>query len=470
MSTWKFAVACPIRNHKFRFGKSVTTTFTNDSENTDLDAVIKVVDTSPSLENILQADDVVTLGASSQSGYVGNTEQLQVSSVSVAGSVATITFTENCSNEYAEGDKLICFGTRLAGNYSLTGTGKRYARTIKPPGGGKLTRYAQVIYGDGEDGSSGGIYYPFASNPFFPSAYYRFGLRYKVDFQDYSGDSKIYLGVSDGVSEFLGRTVTTSDQLTFTDYLSSSGITAAKNALLSGGNGSFTVYLMLYPYMMTGYDSGEMTLAEVFIEHIAGVEEELTVQRAYQTSDASVSIVAYGDSSDFTVGTNVAIVTDDDNYTGVISGIYGNSLVIQLDDPQTVSVAQGDKVILKTDGYLEFTEYPLASSLDYGIIEDRKTILLADTLPVEIYQTAEPDAFDRFYVRAHFSNVPNSLWTKFKRLLDWQKRGHLINLHTDWVDLPLCMTGKVTISNLTKRELWDLTYRSFDFEFEETLL
>ena len=73
----------------------------------------------------------------------------------------------------------------------------------------------------------------------------------------------------------------------------------------------------------------------------------------------------------------------------------------------------------------------------------------------------------KYEINCRFTNVSTTIWTYLSRLLDIQKNGYKLNLHSYIDELPEVLTGFLYISGISK-EHWDVNLISFDFRFVES--
>ena len=122
-----------------------------------------------------------------------------------------------------------------------------------------------------------------------------------------------------------------------------------------------------------------------------------------------------------------------------------------------------------SNGYYEFTDTPINSSVDYDPIET-SVIQKASPNNLKMFGNQFEDRTTRWWFKCFFSNVSPTAWRKIEKFLWWQERGHMLNFHPFIDDLPSVMTGFMRIKDRTKGRLWDQTYRSFELYFEEAVI
>jgi hypothetical protein len=109
------------------------------------------------------------------------------------------------------------------------------------------------------------------------------------------------------------------------------------------------------------------------------------------------------------------------------------------------------------DGCLDFARYyawPTEGSFSFKqIITD---------------STFSPD-LKRSLISFEIENSRQDFYDQLLRLLEWQERGYLLNLHSYINDVPNTLTGRLKLSNI-KKPHWDLSLRDLSIEFEEVLI
>ena len=252
-------------------------------------------------------------------------------------------------------------------------------------------------------------------------------------------------------------------------------------------------YLIIFVEGRNVGDYVSLFIDDVYLEHAHGttpitrVTESISVARGSRLTNLTVV-----DASNFTVGEGVYLVDKTNGQIGyaVISRIDVDYRALNFSDTMwfrkwnttTNKYEEKDNGALDTDisvyddvrlqqtnnGYYTFTEYPIRSSLAIDEIYPETKVSLADGSAKIFHTTSEGDKGVRYRIRCRFENVPSTMWDKLMVLLNWQRKGNMLNLHPMYDDLPSVMTGRMRLSNITKT-YWDLSYRSFNFEFEELL-
>jgi len=122
-----------------------------------------------------------------------------------------------------------------------------------------------------------------------------------------------------------------------------------------------------------------------------------------------------------------------------------------------------------TDGCLDFARYnvwPAGNSITWDLQEvaDRRADSADGTSDLVDATGSKYDK--RYVIKATFENVSQEFWDDLDRLMDWQRKGHLITLHPALNDLPAVLVGEIEIDQVQKN-FWDLRKRSFALTFIE---
>ena len=469
---FQLAVAVPIKNHKFRW--PVRNVSTLSSAATSGTKTLSINDSSNYYKTIDYGDSIA-IGESSNSSYSGKSEVGTVSSFSYASNILTIVLEDAITNSYASGDTVTLYGSKHPNNWTFASD--RTPVTILPPDGGYSDRYALFQYAPAGGTTFGGVNYAMTLGDLKKSTAYRFGMHYKYDVYNHSGNARLNVQISDGISMFMGENVTGSDVLSWTEYALYGNIT---NADLSAATGhSFSIYQKLGDTT----DNSFMWVDDVYLEH-ADIYPHVPFK---YDSSISVGIANLFDNTVFSVGDTIivhALVEADDgtssyeNFVTTISALSTNNQSIFYGVPLGVSgtIKAEDSngsyvswVTKMSNGYYQFADFPVLSSLNYDYVKTDKTVKTASNTLYNIGDGFQ-DRTERMYLKCHFSNIGQDMWDKIMEFKRWQDRGYTLNLHPGVDDLPPVMTGYMTISGLTKSEHPLLTYRSFDFYFEEALI
>ncbi len=490
---WEMAVAVPIKNHKFRYGQFKGTTLASAA--TAGNSTLIVNQTSPVISDIVRRGDSIIIGESSNSSYEGKTETKSIKSVSSN----TITLNSAISNSYSSGDTVRVYGSKLSGGWDVDDFVnpkgiKSYAGQYS---GGKVDNYAQQLQFNFEsaDFSSGSRFfgdfqYNFSSNPFIEATNYRAGIILKSYGRNISGNCGIAVTVSDGTRydptgdiHFISGFGSTVDNSSWTEITTENMSDLRHTALeLSGASNG---YINVYVRAENKYDFVNMFLDDIYLEHAHG-SSAITEASEILRAETKINVLDVLDTSGFTAGDSIIVVAKDNNYLGktTIQKVEGTTTLVcggidwwtwdssnnqhQILGIIPLTIPLESAYVQKMNkGYYTFTEYPLRSSLAISVLENYSMSTSASNVVRMYYPTSDGDKSYRMKISCRFENVPETMWKKLMYFLNWQRRGSLLNLHPKWDDVPPVMTGFMTISNITKSEHWDLTYRSFNFEFEE---
>ena len=500
---WELAVAVPIRNHKFRIGTGVGTTLTSVSESGG--GSLNVVNTNSlysinSIDLIARKDDSVIVGPSSNSSYEGKSETRQI------GTGTTPTYMDlqtDLTNAYAIGDSVRILGTALAGGWYVYNPNDASIEVVTPKSinphvgeysGGKIDDYAQHLVFDFTNATNvsdgnvwyGNFVYYFDSNPFLEGVHYRAGAVYKSYGKNVSGGCEIGLKPFDGKRQICAGGTSTIHNVDWTELTTGNSLTSFSTIDFTGAG---TAYMMVFVQAKNPNDYVSMFLDDIYLEHAHKTTAitELTEEIA---GGAQVYNLNVADASNFDTGATVVVIDQINNIKGVgtinsisedyksislanmmkfeyLNGVTATSYTVYGEGEPYATVAIGTRVQQANEGYYQLTEYPVRSSLAVDIIDQSIQSILADSTAKIYYPMSEGDKGTRYKIRCRFENVPATMWEKLMTLYRWQKKGNLLNFHGKWDDIPPVMTGFMTISNVSKALMWDLTYRSFNFEFEE---
>ena len=495
---WQMAVALPIRNNKFRYYTQKGTTL-NGAVTTGA-STATIDDTDPDMDEIAQKGDSVVFGPSTNSSYIGKAETKIISSLTstVITPIATMT------NSYADGDGVRVFGTKLAGGWLISYTADSgtiseqtaYPKSIVPftgsYAGGKIDNYCQHIIFDFSDVNFkdvgprawANLYNNFNSNPFLELIHYRAGMIYKSYGKNVSGQAAICISLSDGKRNFATGFTTTLNSEEFTELTTGTGVAIQPSTIDLSNASAGNIKIFGRGYGIDDYVS--LFIDTVYAEHAHGTTPITQLEEELSSTGQPVYALNVTDTTDFTVGERIFVVDKVNSQYGI--GVLGSvttnamnftdmmlfyklsgSTYTEYELPES-DISAGVRVQQANDGYYEFTETADRNSIRFDIINDESTSRLADGSLNFAYPSSDADRGDRFILYARFSNVPETMWQKLMVLYRWQKRGNFLNLHPQLNDLPPTMTGIMRISNITKSDHWDLTYRSFDFTFEEAII
>jgi hypothetical protein len=119
-------------------------------------------------------------------------------------------------------------------------------------------------------------------------------------------------------------------------------------------------------------------------------------------------------------------------------------------------------------GYIEINHHPAQGTLQFQRYQASKpkTIKLADGSS----ETIDPTGASKrwlYEIKASFNYVNSTVWSQFKRLMQWQDKGYKLTLHPFLPEVPHCLVGELTIKNI-KKSFWDLDKFTFQVLFRET--
>jgi len=118
------------------------------------------------------------------------------------------------------------------------------------------------------------------------------------------------------------------------------------------------------------------------------------------------------------------------------------------------------------NGFFLFTEIPLRAGFDYDFMNPSRISTLSPNLRKKV-NNFFGDKSEKMMFRCRFKNIAVADWDAIVNIWRFGENGNLINFHPFIDDLPGVMTGFLSIENMTKSELFDRTFRSFDFIFVE---
>ena len=493
---WEMGVAVPIRNHKFRYGTYKSSALEGDVTSGASSVTIETTD--PTIGNIAQRGDNMVLGPSTNTSYTGKSETVGIESI--VGNVITLKSTT--SYAYDDDDPIRVYGTRLAGGWTPNTDQGTTDEIILPKtlmgavgelSGGKVDDYSQRVvfdFSDADFDTHDTVYaefkYYFDSNPFQELFHYRAGAYAKLYGRNPGGDATRCLQLHDGIRNF---TYSYSKVYWLQSHLQwfhwhtgdASLILPSTPNLNTAENPHFNIYMggTLNNHYM------DMYLDDVYAEHAHETTPTTQTTLPIQVDErVYVLNVMYG--SEFTAGERVLLFDEANGTYGIGTVTATDAMAIYMGDMMyfyklngttydaydycPAEISAGSRVQQANAGYYTFTEYPLRSSLQVDQINPFKGTQLANNAYNVHYNQTDADRGTRFRIRCRFQNVPETMWEKLMVFKRWQERGHYLNLHPQWDDVPQVMTGVMQIQNIRKSDHWDLTYRSFDFVFEECLL
>lgn len=458
----RIAVAVPIENFSMRYGK--TGSFTLSSALSAGASSCSITDGSGvnQFARIFRVGDKIVFGQSTNTSYLGKTEEKTIKTITDAGATVTVTFAynETMTYAYASGDAVSGIGSYVpGGNWSLSTSRTSYG--IKPSGGGYDDDYAIQISDGGTVGTFG-LSYTWQVNPFLNSTYYNWGCFHRVDFFQSSGTARTQVQLGDGSGTILASTLASSDVLTWTEFTSATFKTAPNllnYALLSA---SFTLYVQ------TGSGDSANSFFDCFwCEHADGTTPQYSLTAA-ASSAGGVTGINVLDNTGLAVGDTILIASPSNNSQaeGVIVGLP-SSQAISVNLTSSLTASFGDVVKKKNNGYYTFEEKP-----DFGdsweIEGSHINVRLLNNTLRRFSPSGNSELSNRYGVKLQFSNVATTFLDKLMEIKKHQDRGSRINLHLDdtFPDIPVpFIQGFMEITNL-KKSNWDRSKVSFDLVVE----
>lgn len=500
---WEMAVALPIKNNKFKYYKTVNTTFSIAySSPGESEPRIVVNSLSEVIGKEVRKGDSIILGDSSYSGYIGQSESNTIKSISVVSSRAYITLVNALENKYSIGDNVVIYGTKLAGGWSVVNSDYTFPQKIDAYTsefiGGKVDEYVQHVIFDfdelptNQNNISGQLRYSFTNNPFLRAIHYRIGMWYKAYVTRTTGQTYAYIFLNDGKGTRASRSSSniTSDTGTWTELTSgdSSKVRMSSITQKELNTGYFSI-------VGRGFDANDdinLYIDCVYAEHAHGISPITELSKEIPGKDTThpAKIITSLDvisNENFTTGEYV-IAVDLDNEQ------YGIGVIASLPDDNTITLegimwfymwdsdnntytekqtlpwngtfSRGCRVQQANKGYYQFSEKAIQNSVGIENLNVLQTNKLSDGSETTYYNS-DGSIGDRFKLTARFENVPQAMWEKLMVFDRYQKAGNLLNLHPKFDELPAVMTGRMKITNVSKT-YWDLTYRNFTFTFTES--
>jgi hypothetical protein len=485
--SWSIGVAINLKNNQFKLGQTKTARISQAVK--ECQAII-YEDIYPDMVQYLQYGDSVLLGPSSVDDYKGETEHLLVSGLleeGLSAGTSLIPFLQKRQNSYFPGDLITFYGTGLAGGWIIGDKDFVLSQGIKNGIVSQQLKYVDTF----SYGTSNSKYYLDAT---LPATSFRFGIdliRDDFEFMEYiitpiSDNNHILIatqstdGVTAGVSGILlgdyhrgGWRKENAQRLRLNIQTDSeSQLILRQNLLQYNQSTDYFLESLLIPYQyyrMGGkvyLDNSRSTLTYTNWK----LEMILRNNQDYRFTSEMIVI-------DILDGANLNEWIDFQGIGLLKSGI-SNSSTPSLDiwfENDGIAAKEGggdydytmlyiDELWLEhgggvnyanVDGCLDFGRYnvwPEQQSIEMNEIEVNSTNLY---MPIK-----------KHIIKARFNFVSQEFWDQLELILEWQKKGHCLNLHTNLNDYPYVMTGKIYIREF-KKDSWDLTMRSFILEFIE---
>jgi hypothetical protein len=505
-NSFELAVALPIKNNKFEFGQ-IKTALISEALSTNTSKSVKYSNLLyPGLQNHIQYGDSIMLGPSSNPSYKDERESLIVSGVEAwqPGEYKIHLKRKANTNKFNAGDQITAYTTGLAGGWEIPSGMSSFVKAMGIKNG-PISQQKAVVYNNSEGvvgtvtGSGGkyrlsinrdgmgsqfgfGLdlldydYLEYLLSPLNSNNYMEFGITQvpspTASFKVLLGDShrggyrKDYAQRLDlDLIKGMWNGAIIRQKLLFygnsSDYLQDSLLIPYQYYRIGGRayidtlhssiphGGGWNFYLMLRPHENVRPDSGN--------------DEEVLIKIGESSSNMNswfnFSTIGMLKSGISPLSPPQLVVWFQNSSMGAGDGQadgynYGK-LHLYLDE-LWVEHAGGINYA-NTDGCLKFSRYnvwPEQGSIELG------KIAVSDTESLDRTRSKQ-------YFKARFDYVSQTFWDQLQRIISWQERGFLLNLHPYINDMPNTLTGKISISDVRK-DSWDLTLRSFTLEFLES--
>ena len=462
---WQFAVAYPLRNSKFRHPTRKELTLT---------ASISAGATSTTISNAFNIiDPIVQYG---DSVIIGDTEMTEVASVAQAAgtpgsSNVLVTFKNALSNSFSSGDKIVFIGTKLAGGWTVdNATSRIYPLGTNPPERGHSDDYAQVMANYNSQNGSKAISQSLVASKMFAQTTYRMGCYYKVDI-DAITTGAVYMRLLDSNNFSSKVNIKEFTEADVFDWARFSSI------CYSSKNDGSTTPLLDIGIETTPNNSFYFIVDNVFLEHAKNIGSvNARIKNSQSAGGVFHSLSIYDtDATDWAgqAGKIVWITAPDGTFSASVLWAVGssNNLTVAPSSLGSSAAFQKDAEIrLGNSGYYELQEYPLQSSLAYDIIGNASILPTSNGSGILFNRTGVGDKAERHVLSARFTAVSQAAFDEMRKLLWYQARGNLINIHPFIDDLPPVMTGRLRMGGLSKTTTPFFTSVDFDLSFEEVLV
>lgn len=502
-NSFELAVAVQLKNSKFEFGQIQTGTVQTGISPGNF-AVVYDAASFPDLEPVIQHNDQVLLGPSSNSNNFGEKEYQLVSGIEDwTGNLVKIHFKNKNSliNTFEVGDPISVFGHGLAGGWTIPSELRDWIKaegirrgivtkpeigsfilgTEDPPNPGKYKHLGGTdnVVKVGLSTSAGkysslidlidsdliyvmapitdGNYAIFVvsdtaviSDPLYAiyADFHKGGwrkdyaqrLRIKITQGMSSGDIFKQSLVRYGTENIRDRSLLIPYQ-----YYRIGGRIYIDDSFKHGYSfgDNYSLFMLLRPNQNTKDLYWDEYLSITFGSSLTDVDKWLTF--------STIGLLKSGISEE--TAPSLSIWFQNNGITGT-SGQYWGDILLYIDElyaEHAGGVNYGD-----TDGCLKFSRYsvwPEEESLNITKFERE------DITSLYGKQT-------KYILNFKLNYVSQDFWDQLEILLRWQEKGFLLNLHPYINDLPNTMTGKITIKEL-KKDSWDLGLRSIVLEFVE---
>ena len=411
---FQLAIAYPIMNSNFALQNRATGTFSGAYTSGTTMITNGVTPDQGSntynfLDLVFKANDRIQVGSSSDTDTadLNKSESALISSFSseVPGSdFKQFVLDAALSFDYANADAWSGIGSALAGGWFLNGSGI----TIDSEADvvvGNFDNYAQQVIIK-NTASSLGLRQLLDTSFLEAKTLYRLGFIYKfIDGSDASATPLFQVDI-DGTTQDIGTT----ERLSFTAK------TIEHTESSAWSSTPYIDFKMTDPGTVTSASKMTATIDEVFFEHTFGDFADTDKSSSSQRPKRTI------------------IPTSNNGYT---------------------------------NGYYEFDEDPDMGSIKITKKDLFQTLKYANGKTVWFDKSGEGDRVEKYNFGCKFSNVSQSFYDVLLEFQRLQDKGHTVNIHPNISDLPDVLRGRFKVSGSEKNQ-WDLTLRSFNFEFMET--
>lgn len=218
----------------------------------------------------------------------------------------------------------------------------------------------------------------------------------------------------------------------------------------SGDTNTYTDFYMSTDKLLDGSNANKKNINSYTTQMVSGYVESANIDLSDGTNYQSVGVVQV--SKNTTANSNARFLGVEqllfvDNiwleHEGDISNASGNGYVIIDQNPE-----QGTLQVNRWQ-----SSQPVRLSLSDG---SQKTLDITGSNQKFLHE-----------ISCEFLYLPQTEYDKLQDLLRWQDLGHKLTLHPHLPQVPHCLVGEMTITNVRK-SFWDLTRFSINFKFTET--
>ena len=457
---YQFGVAHEIKNHKFRRPTLFVSTIIEDPS-TD---TLRINNPLDNTNKIVQVGD--KLNASNSSGQAENKTIIALEDFDETQT--DIQVDSNFSLTYALLDPVIIKGTRLASGWVRDGSDGEDTLvnplTIQPFGGGASDDYAQVLRTGAAQVTAKGIEQVLADLPAF--RYYRIGLKWKADFDNFSGLLPTISIVLMNSGEFNIVDISSTDQFTWARFAQSSPTFIGKP--VAGSN-----KIVIRIGFLNALDSVTYYIDDIFLEHAQGIEGASRVKKVINAGGGSYGITIFGEIGtaidQFNVVAGDEIAVDDGTNFARLSVTSASGSVVQatIFTGTSSAIAADSRIQKKSDGFFTLTDTPVMESISYDKIRTDRFSQLSDGSLKNFDPMSEGHKGERWRFSCRFLGISQANFDGMQKLLRHQQNGSLISFHPFIDAMPHVLVGKLFITNYKKAYLFDLAVHDFTLRFEE---